>query len=339
LVNNVTQTELSTKNVNFSATSNEFDLSRNVIDLKKVSLTGTRIAYLIKKRTPDKPPEENDIKENGMQLSIPWKISLDELILKDNEISWADENQPSGGAGIDFSNLLISKISAVVKNTSIQSNLIETNIEKFSLKEKSGFELEQLSAVVVLTDNRTQLNNLLLITPHSRLQNSTLLSYTSLNQLRKNLFDVNFETDISNSHIAVADLLYFQPSIASLNPIFSNPDRKIFFDTRVTGTVENMTLDYFRTGFDSTLLVTSGNIRGLPNIDQAYFDISIDTLRTSRGNISMILPDTLLPEQFNLPPALHLTGNFKGTTDLFSTNLNFWSDYGNISANAEMILM
>jgi hypothetical protein len=321
--NNVTRNEISVHNVHFSATSNQLDLSDSIIDLEKVSLTDTRIAYRIMEKNLDELPQEQELTENGSPLSISWKISLNELILKDNEILLSDENNTTEGTGIDFSDLLISNVSATIKNTSISSNLIETTIENFSLTEKSGFEIEQFSVALQVTDTRAQMDNLLLVTPHSQFQNSSVFNYTSINQLQENPYDVGFETEISNSHIEVADLLYFQPSLSSVTPLFSNPGTEIFFDASINGTAGDMTLDHFRTGFASTRLATSGNIKGLPNMTEAYFDLSIDKLSTTGRDISMILPDTLLPDQVNLPPALNLTGNFEGSAIYFHQTLIF----------------
>jgi hypothetical protein len=65
-------------------------------------------------------------------------------------------------------------------------------------------------------------------------------------------------------------------------------------------------------GIGKTRIVSNGTIKGLPDINKAYFDVNIEKFESGAKDIAGFVPKGTV--QFNqLPAVFKLNGNFKGT--------------------------
>src|SRR5690606_27350721 len=88
-------------------------------------------------------------------------------------------------------------------------------------------------------------------------------------------------------------------------------------------------------GIGQTQLQASARITGLPDVENAFFDMRIARLNTGAADIKSFTPKGTIPPSINLPPSLSLTGFFKGKINNFDTRLNLQSSYGSARVEAK----
>ena len=75
-------------------------------------------------------------------------------------------------------------------------------------------------------------------------------------------------------------------------------------------------------------------IVGLPNVDQARFDIAIQNFESSAQDIKEFAPKGSLPSNLSLPNQLSGKGSFKGTIHSFFTDVVLNSSFGKAKVKA-----
>jgi len=142
---------------------------------------------------------------------------------------------------------------------------------------------------------------------------------------------VNVIATIGDSHLAISDLLFFQPSL----PIKNTSGASIRFSSRLSGLIGDLHVEEFRVAAgDSTLIDLTGSIRGLPEAATANYDVNLRLFSSGRNDIHALIADTLLPKNIVLPATMKMSGNFKGTLKNFSASTVIATSIGNLKGNA-----
>jgi hypothetical protein len=89
-------------------------------------------------------------------------------------------------------------------------------------------------------------------------------------------------------------------------------------------------------GFGNTYVKASATMRGLPDVEKAYFDLTINDFRTSSRDIARLVPKGTIPPNVSIPANMNLKGTFKGTMKNFNTKMNLRSSYGAVDLVAAM---
>src|SRR5690606_34209703 len=71
-------------------------------------------------------------------------LDLDKIELDNNRFRLVNHNFHHHNRGVDFSDLEITEISGIFKNIQLDS-VIQADIQKFTLKEKSGLHIQELT--------------------------------------------------------------------------------------------------------------------------------------------------------------------------------------------------
>ncbi|NTW25226.1 MAG: hypothetical protein HGA37_11030, partial [Lentimicrobium sp.] len=77
--------------------------------------------------------------------SKPWKIGISGIGMKDCILNYSDERKPHSLAGIDYDYLSISALNLDLRRLVIDGDSISGNIIYLSLREKSGFVVNEFS--------------------------------------------------------------------------------------------------------------------------------------------------------------------------------------------------
>ncbi len=333
---NVSQQEISADNIHLKVIPRELNLPEHKIDLQKIQLTGTRLK-IHKKSVPE--IDTSTIKKSGAENPanpFQWNIVLNELVLKSNSFGYADDNKAVQNSGIDFTHLAVKDVNGNLDGIHVAHHRLATNISRLSLSEKSGFILDGLTASVRFSENSAELRGLILQTPNSTIKNSTIFSYASVDQLQHQPQDIAVKMQITESKIGMADILFFRPGLQKKNRFFSGRDRIVSVDGSIEGKVNDILIDHIRAGVDSTVIEARGTIQGLPGIRTTFFNVEVDTFRTTGHNILAILGDSLVPGSITLPPQLSINGKFNGTTRIFRASAGLRSTFGKILMNASI---
>jgi translocation and assembly module TamB len=340
-INQINHNTISASIGKTSIKADAIDLPSQTIDLRNVSLFNSEASFIIDKHiTVDtiakklKDPvtsEEDEIREAG------WLVKVRNLHFDSNTFIFINHNETSQHEGIDFANMLVSDINLKVKDFNYSSQKISADINTFSLKEKSGFVLEQLTTKLVYDSTHIELADLKLKTGNSEIGDFIAVTYRDISQIAENLKTTGINADLSNTVISFRDILYFSPQLSSQPPFSRNRGGQVKIDTKLSGTIGNLEIENLQMStLHNTYIDVRGNATGLPDAENANYNIVIREIVSSRNDINSLVPAKTLPENISIPPQVKLTGFFHGNLNNFRTNLNLNTTYGNAVAQAEV---
>lgn len=316
------------------------DFPGQEIDLNSVSLKETFIAY--QQRDPDTilseieniPPSNNPGTEKK-----PWKISLGTLDFTNNSFQYYDFTKPQTKDAVDFDHLWITKFNIDARDLLYSASDIRATLRELSFVEKSGFSVQSLTGQVQVQENQANLKDLLLVTGNSRLKVQAEAGFSSLHDLADDYPQATLSADVDESYINVKDIRYFAPTLLNSLPLNLSPNTNLRMDAAFGGAVNDLQVNHLVFGLlPHTHLRTSGRISGLPDIENLRMDIALDKFYTTKGDLDILLADTLLPDSILLPGWLNVEGAFNGTLEKAAFNTLITSDAGSIDINGKMNL-
>jgi hypothetical protein len=306
---------------------NNFDIQKQIIDLQGLDITSLKGRLTIGKF--EKKMAKNIAASDSIVTTKPWKIKLNQTSLKKIAFRFDDENAAPTAKGIDFKHLDIRNFNLDGEKFNYTGDVISGNIYAFTVQDKSGLNVQSLKTQFYYGKKSAHLKKLYLKTPQTTLRDELVVGYPSIESIGKNIGELNVNASIKGSQIGFKDLLIFAPDLAKNNPFKSNPDAIMKINSRVFGKVKDIEIPNLEiSGIGSTKIAASGRITGLPDAENAYFDLVIRDFNTSAKDINSFVPPNTLPTNIQLPQQLAVHGTFKGKINDFITNLNVNSSYG-----------
>ncbi|RYY52862.1 MAG: hypothetical protein EOO09_20030, partial [Chitinophagaceae bacterium] len=308
------------------------DLANSVFDLGKILLHDTKAIVRMDKKENVQPAvvvdkTNVDTLNDGQSMRLLF-ASLD---LQKVDVKFDDENAPAAKAGMDFSHLDAGIGTFQVSNFIFSNDSIGALVSDASLKEKSGFELQQLKTNFLYASNQAFLQDLYLKTPGTEIKRDLAIKYASIEALKTDIGNLQVDADIDNSKILVRDVLTFVPSLRQ-QPAFANPNATWLLDGRVTGSVNNLSVERLSlAGLGSTRLDVSGTLAGLPDINKMQADLVINNISSSQRDLLSFMPKGSLPQNITLPNRFNLTGRIRGSMADLLTDLKMRTDLGNVT--------
>ena len=124
---------------------------------------------------------------------------------------------------MDYAHLLATELTLHAENLAVTNDSMMVTITKGSMKEKSGFHLQELNGELLYAHNQSFLKNLYIKTPGSEIKRDLVLEYASFDALTRNPAQTVFRIELENSRLQVKDILVFAPQLRN-NPALSNPN-------------------------------------------------------------------------------------------------------------------
>lgn len=308
-----------------SLVAETFDLPSHRLALESFILANTSLLIV----QPGKSGVEPD---RSAPATSPWALSLDHLSLSDNSITY-DVHGAARTQGFDLNHLRLEGLTVQADNLFYSEHRITADITQTSFREGSGLQVRRLSGGFILDSLHTQLADFIVETPASRIRQSTLFSYPSLSELKNHPGTVNVKATIGDSHLAVSDLLLFQPSL----PIKNTTGATIRFSSKLSGRVQELRVEELRIAAgDSTTIDLTGSIRGLPEAETAHYDVNLRRFTSGRRDIQTLVADTLLPRELVLPTSISMSGNFSGTMKNFFAASVLTSSIGSMKGTVSL---
>ncbi|MFT3903710.1 MAG: translocation/assembly module TamB domain-containing protein [Niabella sp.] len=311
-----------------SASLNEFNFKDLLLDLTKgiyKASDGTLNNSDIRFAYRPAPPAKQTTETKDTTPSSGFALYLDKIALHNNKVKYDDlsaQRAPNGR--FDYNHLNITGLGLSGEGIAIDSTGMKFVVNGISLKDSCGFVLNDLKGKLVYDDKQLRLDNFLLKTPGTYIDNTSLLSYTSQDDLSKHPEKVKTMLNFRKSVIDMRDVYYFVPTIPA-----DYKNQKLNLTATVNGYLNNLDIGQFSiNGLKNTRLDMNGKIKGLPDIERTVFDLNIRTLATSKSDIMAFVPAASLPSSINLPEYISASGWFKGTTTNFSTKLNAKTNMG-----------
>ncbi|MBC8051678.1 MAG: translocation/assembly module TamB [Sphingobacteriaceae bacterium] len=308
--------------------SDKIDMARQVIDLNSLNLDNSTFRITLGSK-PQSRVVVKEVKEKVEAVATYWAFNSNDINIQNSNLRYDDKNMPSLPSGMDYAHLDIKKLNLDANNFIFADDTIAAKINSGSLIEKSGFNLQKLTANFFYSDKKTTVEDLYLQTDKSLIRNEIKLAYASVEDMAKNPGDLRIDANLNNSRLGFRDLLVFVPDLGATEPFRSNQNEVVNINGSVNGQVKNLHFPSLQiSGYRNTNLSASGRITGLPDMNRTFFDLDIDRFNTRSADIYSFVPRGTIPANIRVPDVVSINGTFKGSMTRFNTNLNLNSSFG-----------
>ncbi|MBW4890827.1 translocation/assembly module TamB [Mucilaginibacter sp. HMF5004] len=324
----------------FLVNVDKIDLKNQDVNLKSIELADTRSMVTLLKPETVKKAIVKAVKKLDTIMAAPtsgkpWALKLGKLSLKNNDVKF-DNDAQAPMKGFDYMHMNVRNLNAEFENF-VYSKDITGRINSFSFSDKSGLAVKQFHTSFLYGDKQSYLNDLYLETPNSVLQNQVQISYPSISAIADNLGLLHINANVVGSKVSLKDVLLIMPNMSSMEPFKHSPNAVFRLSTSVIGNLNNLSIPSMDvTGLSHTHVKASGTIKGLPDMNKAYFDLRIADLTTNKADINRLAPAGSIPSNINIPNALSASGTFKGGMTNFNTNLKLHSTDGSVDGKVAL---
>lgn len=303
------------------------DLQKKIIQLNGVKLQQTTAVIRLGKKEEAKVVAKEAKQEVVAQKEAGWDVSVGNISLDQNNIKFDNDNNPRQKYGMDYGHLKADSLTLHVDGFVYNDDKIAGTITKGSLKEQSGFDLQQLQTEFLYGPKESHLKGLYLKTPGTELRREATIYYTSIDALAKDLKNLQLDVNLQNSKVQVKDILTFVPDLRKQSA-FADPSKTWFLDGIVRGKLSNLTIPKLQvSGLNETTVDVSGTLKGLPDAKNIAANLTINKIATGKKDLDLFLPKNTLPKSITLPDKIALQGKFSGGMNaavvdlLLTTNL------------------
>jgi hypothetical protein len=312
----------------------EFSLSKLIADVKHskyqlddAKLNRSDVTFAFKPAPAVKASATKDTVTTTPGIAV----LLNSISLAENNIQF-DNLAEKPAKGMDFNHLNIKKLSLQAEKVAYSDAGILVNVKSGALKEKSGFELLKLQGDVAYTPKQTKINNLIIKTPNTSIENNTQLDYTAIEDLTKHPEKVKIYAQVKNTTIGLKDAAYFSDAVPE-----NYHNEKLKVTALAHGYMNNLVIPKLQVdGLKSTHIDVSGTAKGLPDMDKTQLDLNIKRLSLTKSDLLVVIPKKSLPANITLPNTINANGRFTGSMTNFNTGFNINTDMGSAKLLASM---
>jgi hypothetical protein len=325
----------------FLVNMDKIDMKNQHVGIKSIKLDNTNAGLTFAKPATITKAVEKTIKKIDTLTSTTqakgWTASLSRITLTNDNIKFDNDAQKPLPRGLDFAHMGIKNLNTDIQDLNYTPDSTSGKVNSFTFTEKSGLKINKFHTTFFYGPKSSYLKDLLVETPTSVIQKELQVGYPSIESLTKDLGKLSINANLDGSKLGLRDVLLLMPTMASMEPFKSSPNSIIKVNGRVSGQVNNLSIPNIEiSGFGKTYVKASATMRGLPDVEKAYFDLTIKDFRTTRTDIARLVPKGTIPPNVSVPENMDLKGTFKGTMKTFNTKMALRSSYGAVDLVAAM---
>ncbi len=256
-----------------------------------------------------------------------YEVKIDFVNLQNGKARFDIKDQKAIDSKIDFNHLDVNDLSAKFALKSLKSDSLNIVVKQLALKEKSGFEIQDLTAR--LTTSKTQWN----IKGFDLSLPSSNLSFSQLSFVVKKgdsfLQNLAFQCELNPSQIAPKDISAFVPALKNFKDIIN-------IKAKVSGKVNDINIESVNASYGEKMkLIANAEIKDVLHRDSLYLLATIDQFDANKAGIEG-LSQNLTANKVNVPPMVNnlgkvmFTGDISGYLDKLTVFGTLETDLGNM---------
>jgi TamB, inner membrane protein subunit of TAM complex len=315
----------------------QLDLNRKiaVIHLLKISKPDFSIRSY-NGRQPASVPDTAALVNDPLHLRwnpAGWNTTVRHIIIENGSFNDDKILDKNTSTAFDSYHMHFSDIQGDFKNVYFVKDSIRAKMH-LSVREKSGFTVQQLNADIKFYPEGMEFNHFDLITGKSRLRNFLAMRFKSFDDLSDFNTKVKMEADFTNATIDSDDIGFFAPGLKTWK-------KNILITGKIKGSLSDLSAKNIRIDAGThTFLKGDIHLAGLPDIDKTFIDFRSNDFRTTYRDIITFIPSL---KKMNSPRIdrienLRFVGNFQGTIRNFVTSGTIETNLGSLVTNVSMQL-
>ena len=243
--------------------------------------------------------------------------------------------------GVQIAHMEFFDIVSRIKDIHVVNDDITCRLVKMSARERSGFVVNQIEGRVHVSPRDITVRDFALRTPYTTVLADVELLWDDWGG-PDYLADVRHDISLHpGTYVAMSDAAYWAPWLWGINAT-------VVAEGRMRGTISDMHLSDMNIRWgESSMLQLTGDVRGLPDIENTVFDVDIERLRTTQADVRALgmiknsrptahyalvdVPDMLLRQVDHVDLSLRVHG---GWHELGTVNLLMESGMGGLHLDA-----
>jgi len=306
------------------------DLQKQLLSSDYLSLSKSKVAY------HTFPPELQPGTTKISTSANNWKVTLNQIELKDNSLNYKSGNKPPVKNGFDPDNLEYNYLTLDADSFFYSADLTKVSVAKFSATDQNNFAITSFETDFSMDQHSITAKKLKAKTTNSSIDADINLQYSSMAALVDSMQFSNINLDLKALRFVNSDVLYFKSDLVKQS-FFKNSRNVTTASGRISGQMNNLRGKNLniRTGVN-TIIKSDFIIRGLPEVQTAFYNFPNLSIVSGKRDIVMIA-DTMIPKSIEIPENLSLQLVFKGKMKSFESTANMTSSFGaaNLSASID----
>lgn len=334
--NDVSATYFTVHIGDFEAHPRNIDLSNRTLDLGDIALNNTVAIVALGNKT-EAAIVKKEVRETAeAQVDAGWNVRASNLHFTNNSFRFDDSSKSRVANGVDYAHLNVTGITLNVANAAFQTDSIRASVKQLAFEEQSGLALQQFHGDFVYTGTRVALSDFYAQTPGTVLQRNMSARFASIDALQRSPASMQLDVDISDSKVALQDVLLFMPSLAS-NKAVMRAGQLLYVNAQLRGRLSDLAINQLKIdGLRDTHIDIAGHVRGMPDVNKTNGTLAIRTLSSSRRDVELLVPPGTLPNTITLPERFTIIGSLSGTIAALIPDLTLRTTLGNASVRGSL---
>ncbi|MEX1191749.1 MAG: translocation/assembly module TamB domain-containing protein [Brumimicrobium sp.] len=252
----------------------ELGLSNSDVNLKRYKdEDDLNFQFIIDAFESDKPKSDTP----------PFEINVANLVVSKTDFSFEDENKETKDFGVDFSHLDLKRINLNANTIQIIPEKYKGNISKLSLKDRSGFDLNNFVTSATFDHSGLNLTNTLIKTKQSKLDLPAFDLVTERISDYQNFVDaVLLNLDLNPSKVSFYDISLFAPQLEGM-------DEVVTVRGKTRNVVNNLDIKDFEVNIgDNSMVAGDFHLPDFTEIDTEDINHSISKYRVYMSDVESI---------------------------------------------------
>lgn len=295
-----------------------FNLNTNRIEVEDFIFKDSRVIAKLPKGSSS-PGTENDFvqMQNDSVISIAFpdmNIKVGSIQMENNYFEIHRGNKVAKTESFDPDHIVLSDLDLEMQNIYLSKKGVGLELNSFDFKERSEWELKDLSFNLKSSEKSFELNKLNFQTTYSRVSMDLAMSYSSLDDLINRPEKATLNLDFKPSILSLQDAFYFAPELRKDTVLAPFHNKPFGLDGSISGRVGDADLKDFAIDWGAnTHFKASGNIKGLPDPKALVFNFPKISLESVIADYASFIPKDTLP--VNIPAKISLNTSLNGTLE------------------------
>jgi hypothetical protein len=271
------------------------------------------------------------------KVSRPWILNFGRIGISNFRFRYKNYlKKAATPRQVNFDDIDVSRFTTVLTGMDLKNHLFKGNLQKLTLREKSGFVVNDLSVNATIDTNQIRLQNLFLSTPNSKLKDYFRMRFKSFADFSDFENKVVMDAALKDSHLSSADIAYFTPSLGKTN-------FELDVDGRASGKVNHIKARNLTVSAgQATYLKGNFTLVGLPEWETTRLNLKFSQLATNKRDLDKLYsqftgtPNQRLPEFLAKFGNISFSGSLTGTQSNFTTRGTFKTALGRLNPNLNL---